>query len=447
MASPSRPSHTRQSASRNGSRSWLMWMMVGFTAVTAGAAGALMAYLLPQPILATDPSVAGDNFFRANQAANLTQVLHILIMGADDFDTTGDGSEAPDLQLGTRTDTLVLARFDPEDRRVTLLSIPRDTQVTIPGYGIAKINSANVLGGPVLTAQMVSELVGGIPIDRYVRLNVNGLESLVDAMGGVEVFVPYPMIYQDVTQDLDINLEEGLQRLTGEEAHHFARFRQDELGDIGRVQRQQALIRALSREFLRPGTWTRIPQILQAIRDNLDTNLTWEELLSLSKFLMGSSSERLDMVLLPGRFSQPQEFATSYWIPDPQGTYQVAVNHFGALPTQGGVESPPPSRLRIAVQNATGEVGMARRFSQTLVGQGFGYVFPIVDDPRVLPTTQIIAQQGDSRSAYEMQALLGFGEVKVESTGALESDITVRVGRDWVDYWQHQPVPTGDPTS
>ncbi len=417
-------------------------MMLGFTAATAGAAGALLAYLLPQPILMTDPQVAEDDFFRANQAANLTRVLHILVLGADDFDPTLEQPDNPANLLRTRTDTVMLARFDPESNQVTLLSVPRDTRVMIPGQGPAKINATNLVGGPVLTARVVSDLLGGVPIDRYVRLNLEGLEALVDAMGGVEVYVPHAMTYRDETQGLEINLTEGLQRLNGQQAHHFARYRQDELGDIGRVQRQQTLVRALGREFLRPGTWTRIPAILTAIRDNLDTNLTWEELLSLAKFLLGSGSDQLNMVLLPGRFSQPQEFATSYWLPDPQGTYQVAVNHFGAPPTQGILESPPPQRLRIAVQNATGEAGMARRFSQTLVGRGFGFVFPIIDDPRVLPTTQIIAQHGNSESAQEMQLLLGFGEIKVESTGALESDITVRVGRDWVDYWQFQPAPT-----
>lgn len=435
----------QESPPRRRQGSWLLWMLLGFTAMTAGAAGAFLAYVLPQPILAADPAAAEDDFFRANNAQSLTRVLHILILGADDFDPSLQLPEDPELQLRTRTDTVILARFDPEDGRVTLLSVPRDTRVTIPEHGVGKINASNVLGGPVLTAKVVSELLGGIPIDRYVRVNLQGLQALVDAMGGVEVYVPHDMTYQDVTQGLEINLTEGLQRLNGEQANHFSRFRQDELGDIGRVQRQQALVRALSREFLRPSTWIRTPQILQAVRESLDTNLTWEELLSLAKFLIGPGQDRLDMVLLPGRFSQPNEFATSYWIHDPRATYQVAVNHFGAAATQGSVESPPPTRLRIAVQNATGESGMARQFSQTLVQRGFPFVFPIIDAPRALPVTQIIAQQGDSQSAHELQALLGFGEVKVESTGALESDITVRVGQDWVNYWQHQPSP--DPMS
>lgn len=131
---------------------------------------------------------------------------------------------------------------------------PRDTRVRLPGFGVAKINAANVVGGPALTAQVVSQLLGGIPIDRYVRLNTEALEALIDAVGGVEVYVPEPMHYVDRTQQLFITLQPGWHRLNGKQAHHFARFRHDQLGlgDIGRVQRQQELLRALSRELLSP---------------------------------------------------------------------------------------------------------------------------------------------------------------------------------------------------
>ncbi|NJK61654.1 MAG: LCP family protein [Synechococcaceae cyanobacterium SM2_3_1] len=419
---------------------WLLWAMLGFTAVSAGALGALAALLLPRPIMPEDAWIEGMGVFRPDDLRNaqLDYALHILILGADDSDPTNKNKTREE-ELAGRSDTIMLARFDPAGK-LSLLSIPRDTRVEIPDRGMDKINMAHAVGGPVLTARVVSQLLGDIPIDRYVRLSTDSIQALIDAMGGVEVFVPTRMVYTDVTQGLYIDLQPGRQRLTGEQAHHFIRFRHDELGDIGRVQRQQELIRALSRELLNPGTWTRTPQILQAIRDHIDTNLTWEELLSIAHFLLRSGHEEMDLVMLPGRFSQPQEYATSYWIPDSENIYQVAVNYFDAVPRHGLVESPPPSQLRIAVQNASGYAGMARRMSKDLERMGFRYVFAIVDNPQVQSTTEIIAQQGDSKSAREVQALLGLGEVKVESTGALESDITVKVGEDWVKYWFPEEV-------
>ncbi len=413
-------------------RHWIIWSLLGFTAFSAGALGAVAAVLLPRPILSSNLTPEEQRFFSDDNS--LDYALHILVLGADDPDPANTDKTKQEALQG-RSDTVILARFDPQEKTVALLSIPRDTRVDIPDHGISKVNVANNLGGPVLAARTVSDLLGGITIDRYVRLNTEGIQDLIDAMGGVEVYVPEEMKYTDVTQGLYINLEPGLQRLNGEQVHHFIRFRHDQLGDIGRVQRQQELMRAISREMLKPSAWARVPQILQAIKANLDTNLTWEELLSLAKFLLNNSQDSLNMVMLPGRFSQAQEFSTSYWIPDQQGIYQIAVNYFEAIPEYGRPESPPPVQLRIAVQNASGRPGMARRFTNDLQERGFSYVFPIVDDPQVSSTTKIIAQQGDSASAREMQALLGIGEVKVESTGAIESDITVQVGRDWADFW------------
>lgn len=424
---PDRVRAARQQAIRQG----ILWLLLGFTAVLAGSAGAFLAVMLPRPVIPTSLTPGEQEAFRpdALRAAALDRSLHILILGTDNPDPALPLPRERE-RLNTRTDTILLARFDPQARRITILSIPRDTRVRLPSFGVTKINAANLVGGPALTAQVVSTLLGGIPIDRYVRLNTDALEELIDAVGGVEVYVPEPMHYVDHTQRLFINLEPGWQRLNGEQAHHFARFRRDHLGlgDIGRVQRQQELLRALSRELLSPAVWPRIPKVLQVVRTHLDTNLTWEEVLSLAKFVLTSGGDRIDLVLLPGRFSQPGEFSTSYWLPDPAAIRRVAVSHFGL---EAEVARIPPQRLRIAVQNATGKPGMARRMVQELVRQGYTQVFAVEDSPQVLPQTEILAQSGDREGAKQVRAALGLGELRVESTGVLNSDITIRIGQDW----------------
>ncbi len=425
---PDRVRAARQQAIPQG----LLWLLLGLTAVLSGSTGAFLAVMLPRQVIPTSLTAEEQETFRpaALRAAALDRSLHILILGTDNPDPTLPQPTDRE-RFNSRTDTILLVRFDPQARRVTVLSIPRDTRVRLPGLGAAKINAANLVGGPALTAQVVSNLLGGIPIDRYVRLNTEALEALIDAVGGVEVYVPEPMHYVDRTQQLFINLEPGWHRLNGKQAHHFARFRRDHLGlgDIGRVQRQQELLRALSRELLSPATWPRLPQILQVIRTHLETNLTWEEVLSLAKFLLTSGEDRMDLVLLPGRFSQPGEFATSYWLPDPAGIRRVAAAHFGL---EAEVVPIPPQRLRIAVQNATGKPGMARRMVQELLRQGYTQAFAVEDSPQVLNQTEILAQSGDREGAKQVRAALGLGELRVESTGVLNSDITIRVGQDWV---------------
>ncbi len=116
------------------------------------------------------------------------------------------GYHAPVNSLEGLTDTMLLLRFDPQRQKLTMLSIPRDTRTDIEGYGEKKINEANALGGPALTAETVSHLLDGVAIDRYIRINVQGVEKLIDALGGVTVYVPkYPVRWilamnQDVYQ-------------------------------------------------------------------------------------------------------------------------------------------------------------------------------------------------------------------------------------------------------
>ncbi|MFT0794978.1 LCP family protein [Synechococcus sp. H70.1] len=428
---PPRPDRIR-TAPQQATRQGILWPLLVVTAVVSGCAGAFLAAMLPRPVLPPSLSAEDQAVFRpdALRAAALDQSLHILILGTDKPDPTLSGSGVA--RFNSRSDTILLARFDPQERRITVLSIPRDTRVRLPGFGVAKINAANLVGGPALTAQVVSQLLGGIPIDRYVRLNTEALEAIIDAVGGVEVYVPEPMQYVDRTQQLFINLEPGWHRLNGKQAQHFARFRRDHLGlgDIGRVQRQQELLRALSRELLSPAVWPRIPQVLQVVRTHLDTNLTWEEVLSLAKFLLTYGGDRIDLLLLPGRFSQPGEFATSYWLPDLAGIRRVAATHFGL---EAEVAPIPPQHLRIAVQNATGKPGMARRMVQELIRQGYTQAFAVEDSPQVLPHTEILAQSGDREGAMQVRAAIGLGELRVESTGVLNSDITIRLGQDWAE--------------
>ncbi|GAB4215013.1 MAG: LCP family protein [Synechococcales cyanobacterium] len=413
------------------------YFILGFLATTAAASGAWLAYHLRQQVLPLPLSVDELAAFRpdALRQSSLDRSLNILVLGVDNPlpHENLTGKEA----LQNRSDTILLVRFDPTVDRVTILSIPRDTFVRFPNRQIGKMNAANAAGGPSLAARAVGEMLN-IPIDRYVRLNTDGITALIDALGGVDVHVPYRMQYTDHTQKLTIDLEPGRQHLTGDQAHQFLRFRQDELGDIGRVQRQQELMRALSQQLLQPQNLARIPAVLEVVRDHVDTNLRWEEVIRLAQFLLRSQQERLDMVLLPGRFGQANEGLASYWIPDRPAT-QALITRLTGTATPAPI---PAHRLRIAVQNASGTEGMARQVVQYLRQQGFPNSFTVEDYSQVLPTTTILAQQGDPDAAEQIKAALQVGTVRIQSTGILNTDVTIQVGQDWVT-----PTPAPDPTT
>ena len=415
----------------------LAWTGIfGTTAAVSAAAGAAFILTVPLPktfgeATATPPL---SDLWKSGFRYQVSRPVTILLMGLDEARDI-DGATPTDL-VG-RTDTMLLARVNPETESINLMSIPRDTRVEIPGYGVDKINQANVEGGAELAAQTVSYNFNEVEIDRYVRVSTAAFREIVDLVGGVEVFVPNAMQYEDKTQGLVIDLEPGWQTLNGSEAEQFARFRQDNLGDIGRVQRQQILLKALRDRMLNPTVIAQLPQIVRILQEHIDTNLSTEEILALAGFGLQLEKESLNMVMLPGRFSDPDEYQASYWIADTQGTNEVMEKFFDIEPAAMLATDSPRrsiSRLRIAVQNASRDPYMAQAVAEHLREEGFRNVYLLEDWPDFNHQTSIIAQRGDINGAEFLEAVLGAGKVVAASTGDLESDITIRVGDDWSQY-------------
>ena len=406
----------------------------GTTAVVSAVAGAAFILTVPLPKGAGEASSSPplSDLWQSGFRYQVSRPVTLLLMGLDEAMDI-DGAQPDDL-VG-RTDTMLLARVDPESESINVMSIPRDTRVEIPGYGIDKINQANVEGGAELAAQTVSYNFNQVEIDRYVRVSTSAFREIVDLIGGVEVFVPKAMQYEDKTQGLVIDLEPGWQTLNGDEAEQFARFRQDNLGDIGRVQRQQVLLKALRDRMINPKVITQLPQIVRILQRNIDTNLSTEEILALAGFGLQLERESFNMVMLPGRFSEPTEYRASYWIADTNNTDAVMQQFFDTEPDALLATNDRPrrsiSRLRIAVQNASREPFMGQAVVDHLRDEGFRNVYLVEDWPDFHHQTAIIAQRGDINGADFVEAVLGTGKVVAASTGDLDSDITIRVGDDW----------------
>jgi hypothetical protein len=262
-----------------------------------------------------------------------------------------------------------------------------------------------------------------------------GVAKLIDALGGVTVYVPKDMKYTDESQHLFINLKAGKQHLNGDQALQLLRFRHDENGDIGRIQRQQMVMRALMDQSLNPATVTQLPKILNVVKDNIDTNLTVEELLALMGFGVRTNRSNMEMMMVPGRFSQKREFNASYWIPDRDRIKTMMAENF-ATETQSDLETREfnPAYLRVAIQDSTGiENANLQPLIRSLEQAGYTNVYVAKSWGEPLEVTHIVAQQGDGKTAESIRNTLGFGEVRVESTGNLGSDISIQVGKDWLE--------------
>lgn len=424
-------------------------------AIISGGIGAAIAFLMSsKPFQQRALSSAEAETFNSDIASAtlglpaLTRPVNILVMGTVVLSSDLPGAEEQpkpkylaevESSLEGQSDAMILLRLDPNTRKVTALSIPRDSRVEIPGYEIQKINAANYIGGAVLSAKTVSNLAGNIRIDRYMRVNVRGFGQLIDALGGVEIYVPKKMKYQDDSQRLYINLNQGQQLLDGNKAIQYMRYRHDELGDIGRVQRQQAFFRALIAQKLKLEIISRIPDILSVVKQNLDTNLNVQELLAVGAFISKVDRSDTKMLMLPGRFSTSEEFPLSYWIVDDRRLTRIMKEHFNAIYVNSELakdekEDLTPPNLRVVIQDTTYHPDRVKLATNTLVDAGYGQTF--ADEPVravILEKTQIIAQNGDRSSAEQIRNTLGVGEVILEATGILESDVTVRLGKDWLE--------------
>ncbi|MEB3285408.1 MAG: LCP family protein [Candidatus Sericytochromatia bacterium] len=351
--------------------------------------------------------------------------LNVLVMATDVNYTVRNGRRV--LGLTGNTDTMVLARFDPASGQVRALSIPRDTRVSIPGHGVFKINAANPYGGPVLAAQVVADFLG-VQVDRYVLLNTRAVVQIVDALGGIEVFVPKRMVYHDYAGNLHINLQKGWNVLNGRSAHDFLRFRHDELGDIGRVQRQQAFVQAVLKKFLMPSVLLKTPELLEVAQENLETNLSQEELLKLITLGKDLSRERVQMSMVPGVPTNID--GVSYWVADERTTRRM-VEQF--LVAEVAAEPLSANNYSVAIRDGVGDRSAVRALKAEVSTLGYGRVDIDGLAPQLgLAETQVIAQNADLAGARRLAESLGFGKVVVAATGNIHSDFTIVIGRDWL---------------
>jgi polyisoprenyl-teichoic acid--peptidoglycan teichoic acid transferase len=213
-----------------------------------------------------------------------------------------DGGRAPGRGDANRSDSLLLIRVDPDTHRISYLSIPRDLRVEIPGYGTSKINAANQIGGPALTIATVKALTG-LPVDHVVVLDFDGFKELIDAMGGIEVDVPKPILsnrfdcpYRPARCDdwEGWRFEKGAQHMDGRRALVYSRIRTNQLDpsetDITRGSRQQQVADAVGDKVASFGTFLRLPFMGDELAAPVATDLSAWELAQLGWIRFRSSS-------------------------------------------------------------------------------------------------------------------------------------------------------------
>ncbi|MBM7577780.1 LCP family protein [Jeotgalibacillus terrae] len=223
--------------------------------------------------------------------------VSVLFLGVDGSDVR---EEAAGFENGTtRTDAIILATLNNDDKSVKLTSIPRDTLAYIPEVDYEdKINHAHAFGGPKASMEAVEELLD-VPVDYYVRMNFYAFMDVVNALNGVEVDVPFNMYEMNSDDQKDaIFLEEGRQTVDGEEALAFVRSRHMD-SDIARGERQQEVIDAILDKAKSAGSINRYADVIDAVGDNMKTNMRFSEMRAFMSYALNSNLS-VDMHTLAG---------------------------------------------------------------------------------------------------------------------------------------------------
>lgn len=240
---------------------------------------------------------------------------NILLLGVD---SNGEGLDPWE---GTRTDTIILLNVDPRTKSLNALSIPRDSKVYLPDdHGVQKINAAHAIGGIGMTIRTIEETLG-VKIDRYIMVHDEAVKEIVDALGGVDIYVEKNMHYNDYSGKLFINLKKGPNHLNGKEVIGYLRFRHDPMGDIGRTQRQQWFLRGMMEALKKPETITKLPEIINVASKYIKTNMSFYELSQYAGFAKHLDMDKIEIAMLPG--APNKKGYISYWILDPEKTQEV----------------------------------------------------------------------------------------------------------------------------
>ena len=261
----------------------------------------------------------------------------------DSLDKQSDGVGMVNILLlgvdkgGMRSDTIMLASLNGRTGKLSVMSIPRDTRVRVGNYyqkinaaigiGAQEVKKGNLKEPEELTVQKV-KLLTGMPIHYFMSIDFDGFKEVIDALGGVEFDVPFRMKYDDPVQNLHIDLQPGLQVLDGEAAHDFVRFRKGNagypgyaMGDLGRIEAQQAFIKALIQQKVNAKYLLKADELFDVVVRNVRTNYTAKDLIRHLGAISKVDSGLMTMYQLPG--AAQTIGGVSYFLCDERATQEL----------------------------------------------------------------------------------------------------------------------------
>jgi LCP family protein required for cell wall assembly len=366
-------------------------------AVALGAFAALAFYAKQEIDALVTPKTAAMRKAQGELKAPLPgQPTNILMLGSD--------HRSGDAETDRRSDTLLLVRLDPKRKSISMLSFPRDTYVSIPGHGQAKINDAYALGGPALSVKTIKDLTG-LDVNFVVDVDFKGFRGVVDAFNGIWVDVDQKYYVPPEASYMEIDIEPGYQLLGGRDALSFARHRHSD-SDFHRIARQQLVLSGLKKQVSQSSKRNSIPTLFKVMKDNTDivagggnevsarviydymrlaTSLSSKDVYQIEfEGGIGSAGEASIVTYDPAKLKAAVD---AYLAPSAKAREATADQLVGKVPPKaeapGGAPSgdaaakpaepavPDPSTVSVKVLNGSGVGGTAGSMAGKLVAAGY----------------------------------------------------------------------------
>lgn len=353
--------------------------------------------------------------------------VNILVLGMD----IGDPKQV-DNQSIKRTDTTMVLNYNPANNKLTVVSIPRDTLINVNDRNV-KINAAYAIGGyPKIKAETESLL--NIKINYLVKIDYNAFREIIDALGGIEMKIERNMIYDDEGQNLHINFKAGeTLNLDGKKAEEFFRWRKNNdgsgfaNGDLDRIENQQKFISKVVDKFTSPFIIFRIPGIMSALGDNIETNMSPFKVISYGLKFMNLKKENMTMSIAAGT---PKTInGESFLVFDKNQNKDIISSLSSAAVSKNSSVNISKDDIKIKLLNGTKINGLAAKAMQQLKNAGYSKID--TGNTEVTEKSIILYSDSDKLKIVNQDLNIKNDDKKDTRTEYKDYDVIIILGKDY----------------
>ena len=350
------------------------------------------------------------------------------------------------------TDTIMVASYDPKTQTASLLSIPRDTFV---GKNKSNANSYDKINalyqkGPEKTLQAVNEITG-LDLEYYAVIDNKALIKTVDAIGGVDFDVPIRMKYDDPTQDLEIDLQPGMQKIDGAKAEQLLRFRHNNDGtsysseygdnDIGRMRTQREFISETARQTIQLKNIVKLKELMDIVFQNVQTNVKLSDVKDYLPYAIEFNTENIETGALPGEPTQINKlWFFEYNKTEAQKLIQKLFYDRASTDESNAtddtteitqVSTTEASKIKLELLNGTGDAKKLTQATNLLKKKGYN-VYKTGTTATSSNTTIIKNNEVSENILTNIKGLLKAGTISDSAVNAeSKADVTIIIGKDY----------------